>query len=172
MAALLVLAFALGLDSFRAATGLGLVGLAPARQAGVVFGFGVCDGLAVLAGAALGRSLAEPLGAVAEHLGPLILATYGVYLIALVHSVESRAEVAPAWLLGLPIVLSADNLVGGVAVATLSAPVAASALAIGVVSALMALAGLRIGIRLRTHARGARATGAALVVVALSLWLG
>src|SRR5262249_31167732 len=81
MLTLLLLGFALSLDSFRASLGLGALKLTRLRQLQIVIAFGVCDALAPLVGLLIGKSLLAYVGQWVEHLGPLLLCAYGVYVI-------------------------------------------------------------------------------------------
>src|SRR6267142_1786321 len=78
---LFVLGFALSLDSFRVSLGLGARRLRSARQIQLALAFGLCDALAPLVGLVVGESVARFMGGWAEHLGPLILGGYGLYMI-------------------------------------------------------------------------------------------
>ena len=78
MVTLLLLGFALSLDSFRVSLGLGTLKLSRLRQLQIVIAFGVCDALAPLIGLLIGHSLLEFIGPWVEHLGPLLLCAYGV----------------------------------------------------------------------------------------------
>jgi len=67
MRTLLLLGFALSLDSFRVSLGLGALKLRTMRQAQVVLCFGLCEALAPLVGLLIGKSIIEHAGAWAEH---------------------------------------------------------------------------------------------------------
>jgi len=144
---LLLLGFALSLDSFRVSLGLGTMKLRLAREIQLVLAFGVCDALAPLVGLLIGQSLVKFTGAWAEHLGPLILGGYGLYMIytGLLCAKSERTN-ADRWIMfGLPLSLSLDNLVAGASLGILRFPIFISVMIIGVISGLMSLAGLRLG---------------------------
>ena len=62
MVTLLLLGFALSLDSFRVSLGLGTLKLSRLRQLQIVIAFGVCDALAPLLGLLIGKSLLQVVG--------------------------------------------------------------------------------------------------------------
>src|ERR1041385_3400056 len=144
MITLLLLGFALSLDSFRVSLGLGTLKLSRMRQFQIVIAFGVCDAVAPLIGLLIGKSLLEIIGPWVEHLGPLLLCAYGVYVIYIARRcVESETD---RWMvLGLPLSLSLDNLVAGTSLGMIGFPILLSVLVIGAMSALFALVGLRLG---------------------------
>ena len=169
MITLLLLGFALSLDSFRVSLGLGTLKLSRMRQFQIVIAFGVCDALAPLIGLLIGKSLLEFIGPWVEHLGPLLLCAYGVYVIYIARRcVESETD---RWMvLGLPLSLSLDNLVAGTSLGMLGFPIPLSVLVIGAMSALLSFAGLKLGrtavnlLRLRAELIG----GVVLIFIALS----
>jgi len=172
MITLLLLGFALSLDSFRVSLGLGTLHLSRLRRLQIVIAFGVCDALAPLIGLVIGKSLLAYIGPWVEHLGPLLLCAYGVYVIYIAQRCAQReAGETDGWIvLGLPLSLSLDNLVAGTTLGMVGFPLLLSAAIIGAMSALMSLAGLYLGgtavnfLRLRTELIG----GVVLIVVALS----
>lgn len=172
---LLLLGFALSLDSFRASLGLGAVKLRSVRQLQIVIAFGLCDGLAPLLGLLIGKSLISFVGSWTEYLGPIALCAYGVYVIYVAKRYASEEAKEPdRWIvLGVPLSLSLDNLIAGASLGTMGFPLWLSAGVIGLISALMALAGLRLGgvaakfLKTNTEMLG----GVALVVIGLVLAL-
>src|SRR5678810_844962 len=145
MVTLLLLGFALSLDSFRVSLGLGTLKLSRMRQLQIVIAFGVCDAIAPLIGLLIGKSLLEFIGPWVEHLGPILLCAYGVYVIYIAHRYAGK-EVGDTdrWMvLGLPLSLSLDNLVAGTTLGMIGFPILPSVLVIGAMSALFAFAGLR-----------------------------
>ena len=175
MITLFLLGFALSLDSFRVSLGLGALRLSRLRQLQIVIAFGVCDALAPLLGFLLGKSLLAYVGPWVEHLGPLLLCAYGVYVIYIGRRYADReADNTDRWMiLGLPLSLSLDNLVAGTTLGMVGFPLLLSVLVIGGMSSLLALLGLRLGamavnlLRLRSDLIG----GVVLIVVALSFIL-
>jgi putative Mn2+ efflux pump MntP len=175
MRTLLLLGFALSLDSFRVSLGLGALKLRTMRQAQVVLCFGLCDALAPLVGLLIGKSIIEHAGAWAEHLGPLLLCAYGAYVIYVARRCAGKeASEESGWIvLGLPLSLSLDNLVAGASLGMIGFPLLLSVTVIGAMSALMSLAGLLMGrtavnyMRLRSEVFA----GVALVFIGISLAL-
>lgn len=172
MTKLLLIGFALSLDSFRASLGLGALKLSRWRQVQIVVAFGLCDALAPLVGLLLGKSLLTYVGPWVEHLGPLLLCAYGVYVIYIAQRYAgAEAEDADHWMvLGLPLSLSLDNLVAGTTLGMVGFPLLLSVVIIGAMSALLSFAGLRLArtavnfLPSRTELIG----GVVLIVVALS----
>lgn len=174
MGTLLLLAFALSLDSFRASLGLGATRPRPARVLMYALAFGVCDALAPLLGLLMGQSLAGLVGAWGGWLGPLLLGGYGVYVTLVTLRCAGRAEEAGGWVVwGLPLTLSLDNLVAGASLGMIQFPLVLTVLVIGAASALMSLLGLKLAgaavtrLRVRTELVG----GVCLVLIAVSLAL-
>ena len=147
MVTLLLLGFALSLDSFRVSLGLGTLKLSRLRQLQIVIAFGVCDALAPLIGLLIGKSLLEFIGPWVEHIGPLLLCAYGVYVIYIAQRCAgSEAGETDRWMvLGLPLSLSLDNLIAGTTLGMIGFPILLSVTIIGVMSSLFSLAGLRLG---------------------------
>ena len=173
MTTLLLLAFALSLDSFRVSLGLGALKLSSLRQAQVVLAFGLCDGLAPLIGLLIGQSIVTFIGTWTEPLGPLALLAYGAYVIYVSRRATETEEPTRWIVLGLPLTLSLDNLIAGTSLGLVGFPLLLSVVVIGGMSALMSLLGLRLGrlavnyLSVKTELIG----GIALVCIALVLAL-
>jgi putative Mn2+ efflux pump MntP len=164
-AEIVLLALALGLDSFRVSLGLGAAGLARGFEHRLVFSFGLCDAAALAVGVALGRSLASLLGTWVGALGPPTLAAYALYVLVLAHR-QPTETVAGQWLvLGLPLMLSFDNLVVGATLGGIGISLLATTLFVGAASSSLALAGLALG----RHAFGSLHLKPELAVAALLL---
>jgi len=172
MITLLLLGFALSLDSFRVSLGLGTLKLSRLRHLQIVIAFGVCDAIAPLIGLLIGKSLLEFIGPWVEHLGPLLLCAYGVYVIYIARRCAGKEEGdTDRWMvLGLPLSLSLDNLVAGASLGMIGFPILLSVAIIGAMSALFSFAGLRLG-RTAVNLFAVRAEmigGVVLIFVALS----
>jgi putative Mn2+ efflux pump MntP len=144
MKTLLLLGFVLSLDSFRVSLGLGTQRRSVRRQTQIVLSFGLCDAIAPLVGLVIGKSLVAYVGPWTEHLGPLLLSLYGVYVIYVARRCnEKESDDGDRWIvLGLPLTLSLDNLVAGASLGMIGFPVLLSVAVIGAMSSLMSLAGL------------------------------
>lgn len=169
MITLLLLGFALSLDSFRVSLGLGTLKLSRLRQLQIVIAFGVCDAVAPLIGLLIGQSLLKIVGPWVEHLGPLLLCAYGVYVIYIAKRC-AETETDRWMVLGLPLSLSLDNLIAGTTLGMIGFPLLISVTIIGVMSALLSFAGLRLGhttvnlLRIRADLIG----GVVLIFIALT----
>ena len=163
MAALLLLAVALGLDNLAAAIGFGVgapgrIGGASRLRIAVVFGLFEA-GMPVL-GLVLGHGLADSIGETARWLGGAALIGFGVAGL-----VEARREAGHedgerqrpperssdqpiGRLLLAGLVLSGDNLAAGFALGAYQVGIAAAAVVFGAVSVAMSLAGLELGTRI------------------------
>ncbi len=147
MVTLLLLGFALSLDSFRVSLGLGTLKLSRLRQLQIVIAFGVCDAVAPLIGLLIGKSLLHTVGPWVEHLGPFLLCAYGVYVIYIAkRCAGTETGETDRWMvLGLPLSLSLDNLIAGTTLGMIGFPILLSVTIIGTMSSLFSLAGLRLG---------------------------
>jgi manganese efflux pump family protein len=173
MLALILLGFALGLDSFRVSLGLGSLCPRPARRRRIALAFGLCDGVAPLVGMALGREALRAVGPWTQYLGPLVLAGYGLYALYDARAgAEGEGEAESGWVVwGLPLTLSFDNFAAGVGLGVLEFPALLSAAVIGTISGLMSLAGLRLGKVLggRLPLRAEMFGGLLLILLAVAL---
>jgi putative Mn2+ efflux pump MntP len=170
---LLLLGFLLGIDSFRASLGLGIVNRSVARRFRIALSFGVCDGVAPLLGLAVGSAVINSLSPWTLWVGPLLLGGFGLFTFLTAGADESKdPESTSGWVcFGLPLTLSLDNLVAGLGLGTLGLPVLPSAAVLGLISGLMAVAGLYMGslVGRAMRARAGQVGGAALAVVAIAL---
>ena len=166
MAALLLLAVALGLDNLAAAVGFGVgttgrISGATRLRIAVVFGLFEA-GMPVL-GLVLGHGLADSIGEAARWLGGAALIAFGVAGLVQArrepghpgHEDGERAQppqrssVQPIGRLLLAgLVLSGDNLAAGFALGAYQVGIAAAAVVFGAVSVVMSLAGLELGARI------------------------
>lgn len=79
IAALLLLSFLLGLDSFRASPGLGFVYRSRPRRFWIPLSFGLCDGLAPLVALAAGFAVVTRWNYWTAWIGPLVLGGFGLF---------------------------------------------------------------------------------------------
>jgi putative Mn2+ efflux pump MntP len=172
---LLVLGLVLSLDNFRASIALGTLPFSRRRAVQVALTFGLWDGVAPLVGLLIGRYLNEPIGRIADYVGPAVMGVYGLYL--LVRSVRAEApdELDHPWVLfGIPLSLSVDNLIAGTSLGLLGFSPVLSATIFAAITAVMSFVGLCLG-RLVGHFIRIRAdllSGIALVVMAVVLAVG
>ena len=104
-------------------------------------------------GLALGRVLRHSLDVSADQIGPAVLFACGGVIIWLACTERKVASfLGNRWtLLGLPLLLSVDNLVAGIGVGVTGQPFLLSAVIIGAISTLMCLVGLYLGEVLRRY---------------------
>jgi putative Mn2+ efflux pump MntP len=146
MLTLLLLGIGLGFDSFRASAALGVLPMRRRDWVYIVLAFGLCDGVAPLAGLALGKSLGM-IHRWAPMLGSAAVGTYGlVVMLKTLRSEEAaRSNSQRSTSAAIPVVLSLDNLAAGVGLGSFGFPALFSAVVLGVCSALMSIIGLCLG---------------------------
>ncbi len=143
---LLILGFVLSLDNFRLAIALGAFKLSWRRALRIAVVFGVWDSVSPLVGLLIGRYFGQEIGPVAEILGPIVLAVYGLYLIVRSLQTEAPEELDERMaLFGIPLSLSLDNLLTGTGLGLLGFPPVFSAVVFGTITALMTFVGLQLG---------------------------
>lgn len=189
LAALLPLAVLVGLDNLQVSAALGLTALPAGRRLRLAVAFGLCEGLMPLAGLALGHGVLRALGPWPERVEAGVLLACGAAILVLalrerhptqaarLAAADGAARPAGAsaaagrrWLLyGLPLSLSLDNLLAGVALGATGSPLVVSALVIGAVSTALCLAGLLGAARLAPRLPGEAGawSGAFLVLLGL-----
>jgi putative Mn2+ efflux pump MntP len=143
---LLILGFTLSLDTFRTAIALGALRLTWRRAAQVALVFGFWDGVAPLVGILVGRYSSQAIGETAEYVGAIALGAYGLYLVIRAWLTPAPEEMDERWaLFGLPLPLSADNVLAGTSLGLLGFSPWVAAPIFGVITALVAFAGLQLG---------------------------
>lgn len=175
MIPLLLLGFVLSLDNVRVSVALGAFQFNWRRALRIAVVFGLWDGISPLVGMLIGGYLGRLIGPVADTVGPIMLAVYGLYLV--VRNLKTRTAEEPddRWVLfGMPLSLSLDNMVGGTGLGLLGFPPVFSAAVFGAITALMSFVGLQLG---RAAARfipirSDLLTGIGLLIVATVLALG
>jgi putative Mn2+ efflux pump MntP len=177
MGAVVLIGVVLGLDSFRASLGLGAVYRGAAVRSRVALAYGTCDGIAPILGLVLGATVVESASPWVGWAGPLALGGFGLFTLLAAGREGSRPggdRTGAAWAaVGLPLLLSVDNLVAGFGLGAVGVPVVVSALILGTISGMMALAGLYLGalVSRALPARAERVGGAALALLALAMAL-
>jgi putative Mn2+ efflux pump MntP len=175
MLLLLILGFFLSLDNFRVSIALGAFQFSWRRALRIAVVFGLWDGISPLVGVLIGHYLGQVIGPVADIIGPIVLAVYGLYLIIWSLKTQVSEEPDDRWMLfGMPLSLSLDNMVAGTGLGLLGFPSVFAAAVFGTITALMSLVGLQIG---RVAARfipirSDLLTGIGLLIVAIMLALG
>jgi len=158
--------FLLSADSLVMSLALGPLVTSPASRFRLAAMFGACDGLAVLAGAALGQGVWG--SAVAEKAVPLYALAYGICCLVAAHWNRFRANPRLAFV--LPVLMSFDNLAYGVGAGPLTAGIMERALFLGLMSSALAMLGLWFWsiVRLPNIRWQERFAGWALVIVGLA----
>src|SRR5215218_10333053 len=171
----LILGVTLSLDNFRTAIALGPLRLPRRRAVHVALVFGFWDMVAPLVGLLGGAYLGETIGSKAEYVGAVVLAAYGLYLLAEAWRTPAPRELDHRWALyGLPFPLSVDNIVAGTSLGLLGFSPWLAPPVFGTITAIMTFVGLYIGraaagfIRIRSDLL----TGVCLILMALVLGLG
>jgi putative Mn2+ efflux pump MntP len=144
--ALLFLGLTLSLDNFRVSVALGPLRLKWSRALRIAAAFGFWDFLSPLVGGVVGQYVGERIGAIAENIGVIVLAGYGLYLA--VHSFRAGepAELDERWaVFGLPFFLSLDNLLTGAGLGLAGVSPLFSSLLFGGCTFCMSLLGLSLG---------------------------
>ena len=202
MAALLLLAVAVGLSNFAASIGIGVSGVNSRTRLRVAVVFGLFEAGMPIAGLALGQSLAAGLDQAARWLGAAALIAVGT--ISLVQAWRSRGpkqpETVPAagsgpaagtgadagtgdsrrapWRTGRVLVsglaLSADNLAAGFVLGAYHTGLVTAAVVFGTVSVAMSLVGLELGARIgiATGDRSELIASAILIAVGTAIAAG
>lgn len=166
---LLGAAFALSLDNFRTSIAIGTSRPRWTRAAQIAVVFGFWDGIAPLGGIFLGSYFRSSVGPMAEYIGAAVVVAYGAYLVTHALRTPPPEELDNPWmtLLGLPISLSLDNILGGTTLGLAGFSPWISAIVCACATAIMSLAGLALGyfaarlIRIRIDLL----TGAALILM-------
>ncbi len=180
MAALLLVALAVGLDNFGAAGALGVSG-AGSRRLEIAIVFGVFEAAMPIVGLLLGDSVAHGLGGHTKLVAGLVLCVAGIYALVQGRGAGEGADGGAGGdslgfrrLVVLAAALSIDNLAIGFALGAYHVNVIVAALVIGVVSVGLTLVGLELGRRLgaRLGDWGERAGGILLIVIGVTVAAG
>jgi putative Mn2+ efflux pump MntP len=151
MKAIILLGLLTGLDNLQVTPALGVVPMSHRRRLLWAVMFGLAEALMPLIGLGLGSALHTSFGEWAEYLGPTVLLLSGIAIIVMARRhYDIQAIVLNKWaIVGLPLLLSIDNLLAGVGLGAGGAPVIVSALVIGGFSTIIGLAGLYAGHMIR-----------------------
>jgi manganese efflux pump family protein len=178
MLALLLVAAAVGLDNFAAATAFGVFGVDGRTRLRVGLVFGVCEAGMPIAGLAIGDQLAGSIGSAGRWTAAALLIAVGAY--GLIASLRGGSEsigasaAKPGRLILIALALSLDNLVVGFALGSYHVSIIEGALIIGLVSVSLALLGLELGARIGNWAgeRGEQLAGVMLISVGIAIGAG
>lgn len=175
MLALVLSAFAVGLDNFAAAIGIGLAGVDTRTRLRVAAIFGCFEGAMPLVGLLVGRSFAHSLGPATRYIGGGLLVVAGLWSLREARSPDTAdnhnaaAGRAQSWaaLLLSGFALSIDNLVVGFGLGVTKSPLLAALLVFALVSVALSLVGLELGHILgsRIQGRGDWLAGLVLITV-------
>jgi putative Mn2+ efflux pump MntP len=175
----MVLGIALGLDNLRVVMVLAAAGTTRTVAFRLILAFAALEALMPLLGLALGSALGDAIGLWADIAGIAALAGAGAYiLLAALHRGAPEGLPDRTWVvLGLPLSLSADNLVAGVGLGLLGFPAIGAALMFGIITAVMCMLGIWVGeVVSNLYPRAAQLIGgAALMAFALvdsASWAG
>lgn len=151
-----ILGFLVGLDNLQVVSGLGLFGINKRRKWMLVLAFAFFEMFMPLLGLLIGQQLQGSAGTMAEFLGPLILIILGsVIIIMELLGKETNPIINNNWmLLGLPLMMSFDNLFAGIGLGALGYPILVSALVIGLFSGGLSFLGLFLGDKIRKYIPG------------------
>jgi manganese efflux pump family protein len=177
--ALVLSAFAVGLDNFAAAIGIGLAGVDARTRLRVAIVFGLFEAGMPLAGLLIGHGAAQSLGRTTRYVGGAMLVAAGLWLV-----IEARTSRHPAADRTAPVGtgtrgtarlvltalgLSVDNLIVGIGLGVTKPPLALALVVFAVVSVALTLAGLEVGRRLGARLQGPSDELAALVLIAVGI---
>jgi putative Mn2+ efflux pump MntP len=159
-----------GMDNFQAACALGMLPLTRVRKLALGASFGFCESASSWAGLLAGQFLKAHVfpGRLAGAVALLISGGTILYLSWVERCVENAAN--GGWMiLGLPLSLSVDNLVGGAGLGASGFPPLLSAILIGAVCSALSFAGIFLGGRGRmlVPQRASMIAGTWLVTLAL-----
>jgi manganese efflux pump family protein len=194
VAALLLLAVAVGLSNFAGAIGIGVSGVTGRLRLRIAVLFGLFEAGMPVLGLLLGHGAASGLGRSAPWLGGALLIAVGLVSLVVAWRGARGAQGSGAGIpagsgAGLPagsgswgtwrvlvsaIALSLDNLAAGFALGTFRVGLAVAVPVFGVVSVVMSLAGLELGARIGAAAgdRGELIACAMLVGVGAAMAAG
>jgi len=178
MVALLVVAFALGLNNFGASIAIGVSGVNRRTELKVATVFGLCDVVMPAAGMLIGRGVAGELGPAARWAGAGILAVAAVWGLVEALRGGDDAPQAQAWhgwrLMVSGVALSLDDFAVGLALGVVAVPIAVAVLVFGIASAIMSIIGLELGAKLGKAAgeHGEVVAGIVLIGVAAAMAVG
>lgn len=177
--ALVLSAFAVGLDNFAAAIGIGLAGVDARTRLRVALVFGLFEAGMPLAGLLVGHGAAQSLGRTTRYVGGAMLVAAGLWLVIEArmsrHStpdpgtpVQTGTRITGRLLL-TALGLSIDNLIVGLGLGVTRPPLALALVVFAVASVALTLAGLEVGRRLGARLQAPSDELAGLVLIAVGI---
>ncbi len=176
--ALVLSAFAVGIDNFAVAIGIGIAGLDARTRVRVAVIFGIFEATMPLLGLLVGHGTEHSLGHATRYLGGGLLAATGLW--SLVEALRSRSASRPTVAAALPkpgqrvgallmtgFALSIDNLVIGFGLGVTKTPLMAAVVVFAVVSVGLTLTGLELGRTLGARMQGRADWVAGVVLIAV-----
>jgi putative Mn2+ efflux pump MntP len=175
--ALVLSAFAVGLDNFAAAIGIGIAGVDARTRVRVAVIFGFFEAAMPIVGLLVGHTSAHGLGQATRYIGGGLLAAAGLWSLVEArrsnvastegHDALQRAGQSSGALVMAGLALSIDNLVIGFGLGVTKTPLVASLLVFATVSIGLSLAGLELGRTLGARMQGRADWVAGVVLVAV-----
>ncbi len=174
--ALVLSAFAVGLDNFAAAIGIGIAGVDARTRLRVAAIFGFFEAAMPLIGLLIGHSSARGIGQATRYISGGLLAAAGLWSLVEARrgvdevdndDVSQRAAQGLGALVMSGLALSIDNLVIGFGLGVTKTPLVASLLVFAVVSIGLSLAGLELGRTLGARMQGRPDWVAGVVLIAV-----
>jgi manganese efflux pump family protein len=148
---LFVSALLSSLDNLVVCSAIGLLPLTGVQRRWYSFTFSLAETLAPVAGMSIGAFLWPSVLHRADQSVPAILLLCGATILALAWLNRDAARFfgKPGMIVGLPLLMSLDNLIAGIGLGAVKSPPLLSALIIGVAGSIMSCSGLFLGDRLR-----------------------
>jgi len=173
---LLLFILPLGLDTFAVSAALGMQRPDKRERLRISLVMACFEAVMPVVGLLLGRALGAIVGAAADYIAIVVLASVGVWMIA--HEDDDEVEQASRLvggrgfaLIAIGISISLDELAIGFTIGLLHLPLWLAIVLIGLQAFVVAQLGLRLGTRISEHARenAERLAGVALIGLAVLL---
>jgi manganese efflux pump family protein len=152
VAALLLVAFSLGLSNFAASIAIGISGVERALRVRIAMAFGLFEAGMPIIGLLVGRQVAHALGSRAQLIAGGLLVATGAYTVVRARGASDAAprmtDVRNGRLLLMAASLSIDNLIVGFALGAYHVSLVLAISVIAVVSVGLSLIGLELGAQL------------------------
>jgi manganese efflux pump family protein len=161
------------IDNLIVCSALSLLPLSREQRRWYAFAFSAAETFAAVAGMSLGAVFWPALLHSADQSVPIILLLCGVILaLGWFNRDAARLFGRPGMIVGLPLLMSIDNLVAGIGLSAAKTPPLATALIIGFAGSIMSCAGLLLGSSLRKLIPlRASQFSAGTVICCFSIWM-